>query len=192
MPLFSVVTPTLQRQSLIRCCKSIDAQSNSSWEHIVMVDSDFVDEILLEQCSHPQRRFMVCGTHHGNFGNKCRHHAWEATTGLMLVHCDDDNYISDKDIFLDIATVLREVNFPDWAVFPIHRHGSIFFHDPPGLCMTDTLNIIAKRKIGRWPDIAAREADGHWVEALKINYPNYASFPHFRPIGVMEHSSNGV
>jgi hypothetical protein len=81
---------------------------------------------------------------------------------------------------------------PDWAIFPIHRHGSYFFNDPPGLCMTDTLNVVVKREIGRWPDIQAREADGHFVEALKASHPNYASFPHFRPIGVMEYSSNGI
>lgn len=192
-PFFSIITPTLQRESLVRCCESVLAQTFISWEMIIQVDAESINYELFDRI-HPTRKIWVeeCGEHHGNYGNRCRHLAWKRSTGKYLIYLDDDNYLADSEILSDMSAALIGADFPEWAVFPIHRHGSVFFHDPPGLCMTDTLNIIAKRKIGRWPDITAREADGHWVEALKIDHLNYAAFPHFRPIGVMEHSSNGV
>ena len=187
----SIITPTLQRESLVRCCESINNQTLKSWTHIVQMDcaDEDLNSDLMFRLAHPQRLFFCCGQKHGNYGNRCRHLAWEHAAGEYLIYLDDDNFLADDKILEDISIALADD--PKWAIFPIHRHGWYFFHDPPGMCMIDTLNVVVQREIGRWPDIEPREADGYWVEALKDKYP-YAAFPQFRPIGIMETSSNGI
>jgi hypothetical protein len=117
--------------------------------------------------------------------------AWDKATGDYLLYLDDDNMMAHPTALREIHDALVRESLPDWALFPIHRHGSKFLLLPPGLCMTDTANIVVKRGIGRWPNIEAREADGHMVEQFKANYA-YSAFPNLTPIVVMERSSNGV
>jgi hypothetical protein len=179
------------RQSLVRCCESINTQTFDSWQHVIAVDSDVFDDSLMEKIKHPRREIFLCGQRFGNYGNHARWMAWERATASYLAMLDDDNYLAHPGALADIADALVSAQFPDFAIFPIFRHGSRFFNDPPGLCMTDTANVVVKREIGRWPDIEAREADGHWVEALKAKY-KYATFPQCPPIITMEYSSNGV
>lgn len=190
-PFFSIVTPTLERPSLVRCCESVNTQSYASWEHIVAVDAEFVNEDLHSRIDHPQRYVFACGQRFGHFGNHARWLAWEHARGRYLVMLDDDNYLYHPDALSDIADCLASDSYPDWAIFPIHRHGSVFLLLPPGMCMTDTMNVVVKRELGRWPDIEAREADGVWTEELKKRYA-YSAFPDVRPIGMMERSSNGI
>lgn len=189
--MFSVITPTLMRDSLIRCCRSIEEQTLASWQHVVAVDSDQYDDSLIAKIQHPQRTIFLCGQRFGHYGNHARWMAWEHATSNLCIYLDDDNFLNGPDALANIATCLESANNPDWAIFPILRHGWWFFNDPPGMCMTDTLNVVTRREIGRWPDIEAREADGHLVESLKAKYP-YAAFPNCKPIGVMEYSSNGI
>jgi hypothetical protein len=117
--------------------------------------------------------------------------AWKYAKGDYLLGCDDDNSLYTDHALADIAAALESAALPAFAIFPIHRHGRWFFHDPPGTCMTDTMNVVARREIGRWPDIVTREADGHWVERMKLNH-NYVVFPDVEPIGMMEKSSDGI
>jgi hypothetical protein len=192
-PFFSIITASLQRESLIRCCESVDSQQLPSWQHIVALDClpGEVNDDLIDRILHPQRVIFCCGKKYGNFGNHARWMAWEKATGTYLYTLDDDNAMFHPNALADMARCLTSAGLPDFAIFPIHRHGSIFFHDPPGLCMTDTGNYAVKREIGRWPDIEAREADGHFVESLKAKY-KYAAFPECEAIMMMEKSSGGL
>lgn len=191
-PFFTVITPTLQRDSLKRTCASIDEQTFSGWEHIVMIDNDLANSYHNTTGLGKEKRIIAeCGVRHSNFGNTCRHNAWAMATGNYVMYLDDDNYLAHGNVLLDIAVYLQAENLPDWAVFPIMRHGSIFFNDPPRICMTDTANIVVKREIGRWPDGPEYTMDGIWVEALKRDYPKYAVFPDVAPIVVMETSGQG-
>jgi hypothetical protein len=190
-PFFSIITPTIQRLSLVRLCESIDAQAFESWEHIIAVDSDVVDFGLMAKFADHRRGILSMGKRYNNYGNTPRHEAWEAVNAEWIWHVDDDNYLSDPDILLYLSTVLAKLSSEiKFAIFPILRHGSVFFNDPPGLCMTDTMNVIVRREVGRWPDGPEYTMDGIWVEALKARY-KYAAFPDFIPIGVMEKSSEG-
>lgn len=190
-PFFSIITPTVQRESLIRCFKSVLSQTFDSWEMIIQVDSDTIDEQLFSRIS-PTRKIWVeeCGLRHNNYGNSCRHKAWERATGEWIWYLDDDNYLSDTRILEDMASALEGIEEP-FAIFPILRHGRLFFYDPPGCCYVDTMQMVVKREIGRWPNIVAREADGNFCDELKAAHP-YKSFPGFRCVGVMEYSSNGI
>ena len=196
-PYFSILTPSLQRESLLRCCESVDRQTFKSIEHIVMLDVTEINDRIFCAIQHPNRRVMQCDYPHRNYGNTCRHKAWEHATGEYLVMLDDDNALYSDTVLEDIFKAINGPLFdpPEWAIFPIHRHGQIFFHDPPGLCMSDTANVVVKREIGRWPDDpghgdnAVYTMDGHWIEGLK-KYP-YMAFPAFRPIVFMPKSSEG-
>jgi len=181
----SIITPTIQRESLIRTCQSVNEQTFTDWQHIVMVDCPQMDIELLKKLTHPNRIFKLCDAPHKNFGNTCRHNAWEMATGEYILYLDDDNYLMDNKILEDIAPLLTG----PWCLFPIFRHGSRFYNDPPRLCQTDTANFIVKKEFGRWLNITNYEADGLLVESLK-QYP-YRAFPNFRPIVNMPASNGG-
>ena len=190
-PFFSIITPSLQRESLRQTCESVNAQVFKSWEHVVMLDVAEIDMVIFCAIQHPNRRVMQCDYPHRNFGNTCRHKAWEHTTGEYILVLDDDNWLTGNHVLEEIHASLNGPLFdpPVWAIFPIMRHGQRFFHDPPGLCMTDTANVVVKRELGRWPNMPDYTADGHWVEGLK-QYP-YLSFPMARPIVMMPKSNEG-
>ncbi len=192
-PFWSIISPTLQRESLITTCRSIDRQTFTSWQHVVALDCspEDINQPLIDQLQHPQREFFCCGQRFNNFGNTPRHMAWEKATGIWQLIVDDDNTIKDNRILETVAKALETAGRPDWAVFPIYRHGQIFFNDPPGLCQSDTANIVVKREIGRWPDGPEYTMDGIWIEALKVSHPNYKTFPNHRPIVSMPYSSEG-
>jgi glycosyltransferase involved in cell wall biosynthesis len=190
-PFFSIITPTLQREELERCCRSVTEQSFTGWEHLLVIDCDSINLPLWEKVDHAQRGYLHCEKPHRNWGNSCRASGWAFASGEYVLYLDDDNYLHDKFALERIHDALKLTAFPDWAIFPIHRHGWWFFNDPPGMCMTDTANLVVKREIGAWPDIEAREADGVLVEQLKEKCP-YKAFPACEPIVVMEKSSGGV
>lgn len=187
---FSIITPTIQRQSLIRCCRSVNEQSYAHWQHVVAVDSAEMNSSLIDRIVHPQRTIFVCGQRFGHYGNHARWMAWEKATKDYLLALDDDNALFHPDALADIADCLVVAQLPAFAIFPIHRHGCVFFSDPPGMCQTDSANLVIRRELGRWPDVPLREADGLLAEQLKQHY-QWAGFPNCRPIVLMEASSNG-
>lgn len=170
---YSILTPTILRPSLLRACASIDSQTCSDWEHIVMVDVAVIEgdgedngSELLEAIAHPQRTVLRCERPHKNWGHSCRHRAWARAQGDYVYCLDDDNYLAHDGV-LDY---LKKVS-GRWAIFPIRRLGETFFYDPPGLRLTDTGSILVRRELGPWPDSAKYEADGLFVEGLKQKYP---------------------
>lgn len=174
---YTIITPTVQRESLLKTCESVTNQTCTEWQHIVMVDCE-VGLPILSAITHPQRLIVKCPKAHHNGGNTCRHTAWELAQGEYVYYLDDDNFLADERVLEDLKIVTTP-----WSLFPILRHGFRFFYDPPQPCYVDTGNVIARRDIGRWPDIEAYCSDGVWVEGLK-QYP-YQAFPDFRPIMVM-------
>ena len=186
---FSIITPTLQRESLKKCCESVNSQTYKDWEHIVMVDADAFNVDLIKPLCRPDRMILKCDHPHRNFGNTCRHNAWAYATGDYVLYLDDDNWLADNEILAGIAVLLSTCTDP-WFLFPILRHGQVFYTDPPRLCHADTANIVVSRKIGRWPDGPEYTMDGIWIDGLVRDYP-YQAFPNFRPIVVMPTSSEG-
>jgi glycosyltransferase involved in cell wall biosynthesis len=186
-PFFSVITPTLQRESLVRCCDSVTNQTSIDWQHIVMVDCDEWNEELIARIRHPQREIFRLGASK-NFGNTPRHIGWLHATGRYCWYLDDDNFAADDSVLSDVKEALND--FPDWAIFPIMRHSRRFFYDPPGCCYVDTMNMVIRREIARWPNRDEYTLDGIFCDQLKAEYP-YKAFPDFRPIGIMEASLEG-
>jgi glycosyltransferase involved in cell wall biosynthesis len=190
-PMFSIITPTLQRESLVQCCESVNNQTLSEgWQHIVIADVEELDDSLIRRIEHPQRIIVKCPYPHRNWANTCRYDAWEHASGMYLVHCDDDNTLFDSRILEDMAEALASSDYPKFAIFPIFRHGYVFFSDPPRLCYTDTGNLVPQRKIGRWLNIPDATSDGILGEQLAAEY-GATGFPNFRPIITMPCSSVG-
>ena len=168
MPRFSIITPTLNRPSLEACIESVKSQTFKDYEHIIEVDEPRTN----------------------NFGNTPRHRAWTRATGEYVIYLDDDNTIAHDRALSDIDICLMSCNEPDWAIFPIMRFGRRFFNDPPGLCKTDTANMVIWREYAQWPDGPEYTMDGLFCDQLKAKYA-YAAFPQCRPIVVMQYSSEG-
>ena len=191
-PFFSIITPTIQRQSLVKTCRSVEAQTYESWEHIIIVDCIETDLKLKDMIASPPRRtIMQCTYPHHNSGNTCRHGAWYEARGRYLLYLDDDNYLTDKHVLEEIRASLLWRKLPKVAFFPILRMGTIFMPEGrPRRCHVDTANLVVAREVGQWPDIPEYTADGIFVEDLVANYP-YASIAGANPIVVMPVISGG-
>lgn len=184
-PKLSIITPTLLRDSLAKCCASIDSQTLTSWEHVVAIDLPEADAGRVAELAHPQRRFLHCGKRHRDGGNTPRRNAWKYTNGRVLFYLDDDNYLASDDALERIWLTLEANSFPDVAFFPITRLGQRFFPDgAPRNCHVDTANLVVKREFGQWPDTDAYGSDWVLIESLIAKHP-YAMFPNEAPIAVV-------
>lgn len=175
---YSILTPTILRGSLLKACESINNQTCTDWEHIVIVDSDLRSDIL-NKITHPQRRIVYCDTQHGDYGHSCRHHAYKYCKGDYIYNLDDDNYLSDENVLEDLKIV-----FAAWAVFPILDHDSILYSDPPKKLSVDTGSILVRRDIGQWPLDSSYDADGKFIEEL-VRKHNYQPLGDMRPLMTM-------
>ncbi len=187
---FTIITPTVQRESLRETCASIDAQTYLDWQHLVVIDSAEMDDELIFSLAHPKRQFLQCEKPHKNTGNTCRHNAWDHASGDYTYYCDDDNRLYSPHTLQIIAEALEEKNRPFWALFPILRHGSIFFFDPPQPCYFDTGNAVVHNDFSQWPDIPDYASDAVWLQQFKDL--KYEAFAGFEPIMVMPGTSFGA
>ena len=184
---YSIVTPTIGRESLLRTCESIDQQTNPDWEHVILVDIPLVinrvqRNIIEAVPKDHRRRFIRCGRRHNDFGNTCRHNAHSQLRGEYVVYVDDDDYLARPESLAALDGVTRP-----WAIFPTLRVGVVWHHDPPGMNRTGTSMFCHRRDAGQYV-IPTKEdikkfpqflnegnymygADGLLVEHLKANYP---------------------
>jgi glycosyltransferase involved in cell wall biosynthesis len=179
---FSIITPTLQRESLLKCCASVDEQTFSDWQHIVIDDSP-EDQGVLTRISADQRVFGMSGESRRNHGNNCRRAGWEIAAGDWVYYLDDDNYLAHPDALADAAAVLDSIE-EKWALFPIFRHGNRFFFDPPQPCYFDTGNAMVRKEIAQWPNVDDYASDAIWLTATLLKHP-YRAFPNAKPLMVM-------
>lgn len=191
---FLIITPTIQRYSLLETCESINRQTYTNWIHHVAFDCTMenFDRELANKIKHSHRCISICEVNHRNGGNTCRHNVCNYYAADWVIYCDDDNFLSDENILQDIASVLEPLpSTTKWAIFPITRLGGKFYTDPPRSCHIDTLNLVLRREVAQWPDTDAYGSDGILVDALMEREIPYAAFPDFRPIGVIPKISGG-
>jgi len=187
---FSIITPTVMRQSLLDCCKSVDEQTLvGEWQHIVYIDTLAIDDDLLFKIAHPNRLIIQCDKPYRNGGNTPRHLAWELATGEFCWHIDDDNTVASPHTLQQIANQLEKAPEADWTLWPIFRHGSLFFFDPPQPCYFDTGNAVVRREFAQWPNIDAYASDAVWLQQFKDK--PYKAFSDALPIMIMEKTSFG-
>jgi glycosyltransferase involved in cell wall biosynthesis len=185
---FSILTPTLQRDSLWRCCVSVDNQTFTDWQHIIIVDGGPLDANLLNSVTHPHRMVLGLPLRYFNFGNTPRHIGWRLAKGDYCLYLDDDNYFTHDDALQEISQHLE--SHPEWAVFPILRFGQRFFSSDPRNCHVDSANMVIRRDIAQWPNRDDYTADGILADELKTQYP-VSAFPNVKPIITVPIQSKG-
>ena len=199
---YSIITPTLARESLVRTCESIDTQTDGDWEHLIAVDVPLIvrpdARALIDSLPKDSRRKIFrCGQAHRNFGNACRAAMWEKAQGDYVYFLDDDNILADSDVLSRLRVVTGE-----WALVPIWRAGVKFFQDPPAFARVDTANLVIRTQHARWPNIPndrpletgmnpAYPADWKLAERLLQQKIPYQAFPEMRPVAVMEKANWG-
>jgi glycosyltransferase involved in cell wall biosynthesis len=197
VPRYSIVTPTLCRSTLKRLCDSIDTQTNTSREHIVVVDKPEekltdADRCLLDSISRPltgRRYIHFCSrkNHPVDFGNFARREAYGYATGEYMCQIDDDDYYADNEVLKTLEAV-TEV----WAIYPVLARGKREHRDPPGIGLTGSAMFIYRRDTGiKFPDNTDYSADGQVVEALKKKYP-YQALSRVRPLVIYPWANHGM
>jgi O-antigen biosynthesis protein len=184
---FTIFTPTILRQSLIKTCESVNKQTYKNWEHIVIVDTEISNNILAK-IEHPQRKIIRCKTPHGGWGHQCTHEAYPLATGDWVYRLDDDNYLASDSALMTLSANLDEGY--SWAIFPILRYGVTFFHDTPEFQKIDTGSFIVKRQFAQWANSPRYEGDWETVKRLMDEHPrSYQVIKDIPAIMVMPESS---
>ncbi len=181
---YTIITPTLLRETLPRLCRSIEEQTDPSWQHIVMVDTRKRDETMLRSIQHPQRLIIHCERPHKDTGNTCRRAAWEVADGDYLLYIDDDNFFHDPLVFETLRFVTEPV-----ALFPLLFQGEQGPVTPFKIGASDGNQLLVKREIGRWPDLKTNDVDGIFILDLTTNHP-YELYEE-RPLVVYEYARHG-
>lgn len=184
---YSIITPSIQRESLVQCVESVNAQTCTDWEHHIWLDVIDIDVKLINSLAHPQRAFYTCEFPHRNYGHTCRRNAREHVSGDYCHFLDDDNALAHPGVLEQMKAVTA-----DWALFPIIREGQRFFSDPPSYGHVDTGSVLVKREFAQWTESTRYEADWDFISKLMAEHPNYQAFPDVEPIMVMSRISRGA
>lgn len=158
---FSIITASIQRESLVKCCESVDRQTFADWEHLIWVDKE-VDWISAQELNG--KRFYFSDGRHGDYGNTPRNRAWLRATGDWVIVLDDDNFFLRPDALSIIARTLNKsvgVN-----IYPILRFGHEFSGVPPKVCHVDSANAVFRRDVGPWPIGPEYTMDGIFIERV--------------------------
>lgn len=201
---YSIITPSICRPLLKRTCESINSQTHKNWEHIVMMDMsvrDLTEEqaLLLESIQHKNRKIIFCGKKHNNYGNTCRHNAYEWATGDYIFYLDDDDYYKEYAFDMVNKALNEFEKAPEAFVFPAWRHESTFFNIPPGSCMTVTGQYGIKPKVNneeiRWLSVPEGDLgycyDGEFLEGVKNHTTFIPICRESRGLVVIEKASHG-
>jgi len=187
---YSLITPTLVRDTLPRLCTSIDTQTNKDWEHIVVVDCPLTSHkqsILDLITPNPHRRFVTCTTKHDkDFGNAARRQAFDIALGDYILDIDDDDFYADTEVFDTLTCVTKT-----WAVFPVLAYGKRCHPPKPGLGLTGSAMFMYRRDTGmKFPDNVSYSADGELVEELKKKY-EYQQLDDCRELVIYQQGNRG-
>lgn len=191
---FTIITPTLLRDSLIQTCESVDDSNYPNYQHIIIVDVVGIEEMnkdlgndeytkylnqvfrIFKKITNKNRKiiFFHKTVKANDFGNSCRAVAYDEIdkdTDYIMYLDDDDFYINNA--FNVINDNLSDNN-PDMYYFPCLRFGEVFFNEPPGLCMTTSNQWGHKPIINniemRWEkDSLEYTEDGFFLEFVKKN-----------------------
>jgi hypothetical protein len=166
---FTIMTPTIERDVLKRCCESVNKQTYDNWEHLVIIDGDKINiDVNEAPYKHPNRRFLKSGKRHHDVGNHARNMAFDEVKGDYIMYLDDDNYFMHEFVLKILSEKVKDT---DWGVYPVVLEGKYFFNDPPGLKKTDVSQIVHKPVIKgekiTYPAEQEYDADGRFIERLK-------------------------
>ena len=157
-PKFTIITPTLLRDSLIKTCKSIENQKYKNWEHIVVVDlpKEKVSNWRIQSIAHPQRKIILLQNNCNDFGNTPRLIAYNYVTGDLVMYLDDDDYyIHKNEPFQTLVNYFnnhfKDKPLPNLGIFPARRLEQRFFNFPPQVNRTMSCQYFHKPVIKGLP-----------------------------------------
>lgn len=160
-PKFSIITPTIMRVTADRTMASVDAQTSTDYEHIVIIDGSEplgITSTAKMRWPSERRSFLRCVIRHNDCGATCRNIAVHEAKGEYVLYLDDDDYyVPDA-----IETLARLVDGEAFGVFPITMGGARWLVLPPGRCRTATCQIYHRRVV-----------DGN-VIAMPLHQKNYS------------------
>lgn len=184
---FTIITPTLLRESVKETINSIKSQDYYDVQHIIITDgrpdSAKKESVLVWIYENLPATGLVLEFPNGfkDFGNTPRHVAWYFARGEYIMYLDDDDEHL-KDSLKILSNAIEEAGRPDWGVFPAYRLGSRFMDNPPGLCHTVSCQWFHKKHIKeqrvQWPEgqVGNYLSDGEFLESVKKLQPEYAFF----------------
>ena len=181
----TIITPTFNRsQNIIkRCFASVDAQTYTNWNHLVLVDDEHLEPHLSSDIIHTnsKREFICMGKRTNNYGNSPRQLGIEKGCGDYFVFLDDDNVIFPN--YLEtLVKYLEDNTDKSIAICKIIHMGplpgrfgeppKILDGKPPVLQNIDTLQVCVRaevvKKLG-WLD-KGYLADGYSIQNWAENY----------------------
>lgn len=187
-PKFSIITPTILRQTANRTVASVDAQEFTDYEHLVILDGD-VGRIPDGWRTNKRRIFIRCNERHNDCGATCRHYAVAQARGEFVLYIDDDDYYVPEA--LSRIAAKAKMHF---GVFPIMNGGFYWLKLPPGRNKTATCQIWHRRSIdGKVVAMPAKQKhysdDSAWIGDLARRFP-YQVIDDHHPLAIVETGHN--
>ena len=190
--MFSIITPTIGRPSLLKTCETINNQTCSDWEHLVIYDGPECEVDVFKQIAHPQRRILFSGRNFGDYGHSIRYFAWELTTYDRLMYIDDDDCYH-----LECLKTVKEVIDPEinFIFFPALRMGELFMNLPPRRNFTVSCQYVhTKRDLDgapiRFPP-GGHDTDSRWIGQMAEKYPYQVIDTNGCPLVYVDMKSDG-
>jgi glycosyltransferase involved in cell wall biosynthesis len=149
--MISVITPTYNRRELLldRCVPSVQAQTHTDLEHIVVDDGS--DEQLEDALAGVDRvRYVELRRHLGGLGELQRLEGLEEAKGELIAYLDDDNAYRPEH--LEQLAMVLQANRADFAYSRMQRHWPSGWTDevgtqPPTYGQIDTSLLLHRREL---------------------------------------------
>lgn len=146
----TIVTATICRTSLVKCCESVDNQTYKNYLHILMVDGDAHHPVLDYVIYNTSRVIAYTGKKYGVMGARTKRACLASNIpddNSYLIYLDDDNYLYNNNSLHTLNEKLEESKC-DFGIFPIAREmmNDIFMPQEIKLGI-DTGNFTHKRVI---------------------------------------------
>jgi len=169
--MFSIITPTIGRSTLLKTCESINDQTCKDWEHLVIFDGPEQEVEVFKKIEHPQRRIIFSGKNFGDYGHSIRFFAWELALYPYLMYIDDDDYYHTRCLEVLKSNLNPDANF---TFFPCRRFGEKFLHIPPGNGVTVSCQYVHKKLDHngcpiRFPP-GGHGQDSRWIQKMVTAY----------------------
>ena len=170
--MFSIITPTIGRDTLLKTCETIDNQTCHDWEHLVIFDGPEQDVEVFKKIEHPQRRIIFSGHNFGDYGHSLRFFSYDLAKYDRMMYIDDDDYYHPECLGTVQRVMDSEVEF---IFFPALRYGQFFMELPPRQNFTVFCQYVHRKRdrLGnpiRFPP-GGHGQDSWWIGEMVKKYP---------------------
>jgi glycosyltransferase involved in cell wall biosynthesis len=176
--MFSIITPTIGRDTLLKTCETIDQQTCPDWEHLVIFDGPEQEVEVFKKIEHPQRKIIFSGHNFRDFGHTLKFLAYDLTKYDHIMYIDDDDYYHLECLETIKQNIDPEIEF---FFFPALWCGRLFMELPPRRNFTLSCQYVHRKKdrFGspiRFPpggplDGFDYEQDSWWIGEMAKKYP---------------------